>query len=248
MKTLGDMIATIIVAVFIAGGGTYFYFSQKMAQQKKELADQVEDIQSKMQALTQSTNLAVEDLKKPAAEAGAQTTDDSAASAQTTPTDNTPAATPASVDTTNWKSFSSTGYSYTIKYPTDWIYKDNTGGTAMNSVGFRPRTATDAIFNVVIEKSNLDYSIGLIKKQLATNYTFKSQSTADINGKTFTTLNFEGKTATGSKPVVYLFENTTDGLVYHFTANDNADATINANTAEMAKSFTLTASEAKTTE
>jgi hypothetical protein len=39
MKTLGDMIASIIVAVLIAGSGTYFYFSQKMAQQKTELTD-----------------------------------------------------------------------------------------------------------------------------------------------------------------------------------------------------------------
>lgn len=239
MKTVGNMIVTVIASALVVGGGTYFYFNQKMGQQKDELAGQIKDLQGKVAVLGQTPTITSEDANAENTEPS--TTPSPSASPSTSPSPSPSASstpTPSPVDTKNWKTYSNTKYTYSVQYPTDWVYKDTTATGSMSTLSFQPKSAKDYPFSVTIQKSTLDYTIGLIKKQYATDSTFNKQSTADVNGKTFTTLNFTNKANTAIKPTVYLLAQ--NDLVYFFTDGTSTDKTIANNVSTIAKSFQLT--------
>jgi len=243
MKNAGSTIISLIVVAAIVGGGTYYVVNTKISAQKNDFSNQVGDLKSKLSSLEANTNKVANDLKSQQNSSGSTATSDTAASTGSTAAAPTPTqastATPSSATppkTTDWKSFSSSRYAYTVKYPKDWTYKDITGGSSMNATGFYPQTAKETFpFSVVIEKSNLDYSIAQIKKAYAQDYSYKDKSTAEVNSTAFTVLNFSGKTSAATAPQVYLA--TKDDLVYHFAINNSNDANVNAILSEIAKTF-----------
>ncbi len=244
MQSIGSILTLIILVAVFVGGGTYYFTDQKLTKQKDDLTKEIKDLRSKTSQIEQTASKTASELEA-AKTAAPATASNPTPSPTTPPAEAAQSQAAAPIDITKWKLYSSPNYDYTVKYPSDWDYKDTTSGVAMNTISFKPKTVKDSYaFSVVVEKSSLDYSISLIKKQLSESYTYKSKTTADLSGTTFTILTFESKATSTIKPVVYLAQ--IDDYVYHFSAADNADAAINASTAEMAKNFTVTKQAAST--
>jgi hypothetical protein len=233
----------VIVIVAIGLGGLYYSFNQQLFKQKRELSDQVVDLKTKVTDLEKNATEVNKSIKAqtsttPTSTESIATPASSGQTATKTPTSGSQASQTAQTDSKDWKTFSSAKYNYSVKYPNDWEYKDITSGNSMNAVGFRPKNLKeDTLFNVAIEKSNLDYSIALVKKELGGNSTYKSKTASTLNGQEFTVLNFESKTDSKVKPAVYLLAK--DDLVYRFTAGTSSDSAINSTVATMINTFQL---------
>lgn len=242
-------IVMVVVILAIGLGGLYYSLNQQLFEQKKELSDEVGNLKTKVTDLEKNASEANKNAR--AQTPAAPTGNDAAATTETTPpatsgqtatkapaTSGAQAAQTTTANSKDWKTFSSTTYGYTIKYPTDWDYKDTTA-TAMSEIGFKPKTQKDSYaIAVTVEKSNLDYSVAVVKKQMSDTTTYKNKTTATLNGQEFTVLNFENKSDSKIKPAVYLVAK--DDLVYRFTTGTSSDNNTNSIVSEMINTFQLT--------
>ncbi|HOX41796.1 MAG TPA: hypothetical protein PK263_06465, partial [bacterium] len=155
MKSFGTVLSVILTTAVVVGGILYFYYNDKLSDQKTDLSGQVEELKNKLSDVpeekvpeTQVAAPKAEEVKpEPAVPATAE-----------------PSALVQAADTSKWKTFTSSKFDYSIKYPLDWVYSDATAGVPISIIGFKPKGTKDGIFNITIEKSTLDFTIARIKK------------------------------------------------------------------------------------
>jgi len=104
----GMIIGIAVIVAIVFGGGTYAYVNNKASKDKEALNAQITELQSQVSS----------------AKTAATTTPSSSTSATTTPS------TPTSVaGTEDWKTYTSSSNSYSIKYPKTWVYDSPSVGT-----------------------------------------------------------------------------------------------------------------------
>jgi len=94
MSSFWKVFVGVAVTLVVAGGGTYYYMSQKLENEKSNLQSQITEL-----------NKQIDDLQ------ATETTTDSTDDSTTTETD----------ETAGWKTYASSNIGFSFKYPNSWI-------------------------------------------------------------------------------------------------------------------------------